>query len=144
MKYTPETTNAQGEKVPAKTEWIYAGTHQETYTIMQLKPEAQNRNPTTIVNHYKEPASIEQAYYAINHVSQLRGDLGAYHNRLEHMENANGNASENLQASESRIRDVDMASEMMSMVKQNVLQQSVQAMLSQANQLPQNILQLLQ
>ncbi|MBD7913514.1 flagellin, partial [Clostridium cibarium] len=63
--------------------------------------------------------------------------------RLEHTIANVDNASENLQAAESRVRDVDMAKEMMAYSKNNILQQAAQAMLAQANQTPQNVLQLL-
>jgi flagellin len=69
--------------------------------------------------------------------------LGATQNRLEHTIKNLDNASENLQAAESRVRDVDMAKEMMELTKQNILQQASQAMLAQANQAPQGVLQLL-
>ncbi len=80
---------------------------------------------------------------AINSVSGTRADLGALQNRLEHTINNLGVASENLTAAESRIRDVDMASEMMNYTKNNILNQAAQAMLAQANTLPQGVLQLL-
>ncbi|CCJ33792.1 flagellin [Caloramator australicus] len=80
---------------------------------------------------------------AINKVSAERSKLGALQNRLEHTINNLGTAAENLTASESRIRDVDMAKEMMLFSKNNILAQAAQAMLAQANQLPQNVLQLL-
>ncbi len=80
---------------------------------------------------------------AIKAVSTQRSALGATQNRLEHTISNLNNASENLQAAESRIRDVDMAKEMMHFTKNNVLQQAAQSMLSQANQAPQNVLQLL-
>ncbi len=81
---------------------------------------------------------------SINTVSSTRGDLGAVQNRLEHTINNLGVTTENLTAAESRIRDVDMAAEMMSFTKNNILTQASQAMLAQANQLPQGVLQLLQ
>ncbi len=80
---------------------------------------------------------------AINKVSSTRGDLGALQNRLEHTINNLETTTENVTASESRIRDVDMAKEMMNYTKQNILNQAAQAMLAQANQLPQGVLQLL-
>jgi len=80
---------------------------------------------------------------AIDKVSAERSKLGAIQNRLEHTIKNLDNVSENLQASESRIRDVDMAKEMMEFTKQNILQQAATAMLAQANQLPQTVLQLL-
>ena len=80
---------------------------------------------------------------AIKKVSEQRSQLGAYQNRLEHTIKNLDASSENLQAAESRIRDVDMAKEMMNFTKNNILQQAAQAMLAQANQAPQGVLQLL-
>lgn len=80
---------------------------------------------------------------AIASVSSERSKLGAVQNRLEHTINNLGTSSENLTAAESRIRDVDMAKEMMSQTKNNILAQAAQAMLAQANQQPQGVLQLL-
>lgn len=80
---------------------------------------------------------------AIESISSYRAKLGAVQNRLEHSINNLGTASENLSASESRIRDVDMAKEMMDFTKNNILSQAAQSMLSQANQQPQGVLQLL-
>lgn len=80
---------------------------------------------------------------AIERVSAERSKLGAYTNRLEHTIANLGTSSENLTAAESRIRDVDMAKEMMNFQKNNILSQAAQAMLAQANQQPQGVLQLL-
>ena len=80
---------------------------------------------------------------AIDTVSSERAKLGAMQNRLEHTIANVNNTSENLTAAESRVRDVDMAKEMMNFSKNNILQQAAQAMLAQANQQPQNVLQLL-
>ncbi|MDA7025527.1 flagellin Hag [Bacillus sp. CLL-7-23] len=80
---------------------------------------------------------------AITNVSNQRANLGAVQNRLEHTINNLGAASENLTAAESRIRDVDMAKEMSEFTKNNILSQASQAMLAQANQQPQSVLQLL-
>ncbi len=80
---------------------------------------------------------------ALNQVSEERSKLGANQNRLEHTINNLGATSENLSAAESRIRDVDMAKEMMDFTKNNILTQAAQAMLAQANQQPQGVLQLL-
>jgi len=81
---------------------------------------------------------------SIKLVSEQRAGLGALQNRLEHTVNNLGVTSENLTAAESRIRDVDMAKEMMEYTKNNILTQAAQAMLAQANQQPQGVLQLLQ
>ena len=80
---------------------------------------------------------------ALENVSKERSKLGAVQNRLEHTIKNLDTSAENLQASEARIRDVDMAKEMMEQTKQNILQQASTAMLAQANQAPQNVLQLL-
>ncbi|WP_068793953.1 flagellin [Brevibacillus laterosporus] len=80
---------------------------------------------------------------ALNKVSEERSKLGANQNRLEHTINNLGATAENLTAAESRIRDVDMAKEMMDFTKNNILTQAAQAMLAQANQQPQGVLQLL-
>ncbi len=89
-------------------------------------------------------AAIDSIDSAINLVSGTRADLGALQNRLEHTVNNLGTTSENLTAAESRIRDVDMAKEMMEMTKNNILTQAAQSMLAQANTQPQGVLQLLQ
>jgi len=96
----------------------------------------------------KDQSSADSAITVINdaieQVSAERSKLGAYQNRLEHTISNLDNTSENLQAAESRIRDVDMAQEMMEFTKQNILQQASTAMLAQANAAPQSVLQLLQ
>ena len=91
----------------------------------------------------KATASIKTIDDAIAKVSEQRSKLGAWQNRLEHTIRNLDTSSENLQASESRIRDVDMAKEMMEFTKNNILSQAAQAMLAQANQQPQGVLQLL-
>lgn len=91
----------------------------------------------------KATGSIDTVDKAIEKVSTQRSKLGANQNRLEHTINNLNTSSENLQAAESRVRDVDMAKEMMTFSKENILSQAAQAMLAQANQQPQGILQLL-
>ena len=88
-------------------------------------------------------AALTTIQNAINKVSSERAKLGAIQNRLEHTINNLGTAAENLTASESRIRDVDMAKEIMEFTKNSILQQAAQAMLAQANMQPQGVLQLL-
>jgi flagellin len=80
---------------------------------------------------------------ALEKVSKQRADLGAYQNRLEYAAKGLLNAHENTQASESRIRDTDMAEEMIGFTKNQILTQSGTAMLAQANVIPQSVLQLL-
>ena len=81
---------------------------------------------------------------ALKAVSRQRADLGAYQNRFEMASNGVAIAAENLQAAESRIRDTDMADEMVAYSKNNILQQAGQSMLAQANQANQGVLSLLQ
>ena len=88
-------------------------------------------------------SSINTIKAAINTVSTNRGNLGALQNRLEHAISNLNTTSENMDAANSAIRDTDMAKEMMNYTKMNILSQAAQAMLAQANQQPQNILQLL-
>jgi flagellin len=88
-------------------------------------------------------SAISVVNNALESVSAERAKLGAVQNRLEYTINNLGTSSENLTASESRIRDVDMAKEMMEFTKNNILSQAAQAMLAQANQQPQGVLQLL-
>lgn len=88
-------------------------------------------------------AAITNVDLAIKTVSAERSKLGAYQNRLDHTIANLSTSSENLTSAESRIRDVDMAKEMMNFQKNNILAQAAQAMLAQANQQPQGVLQLL-
>ena len=88
--------------------------------------------------------AIDKINAAIDAVSSMRSTFGALQNRLDHTLNNLSVQTENLTAAESRIRDVDMAEEMMAYTKNNILVQASQAMLAQANQVPQGVLQLLQ
>jgi flagellin len=88
-------------------------------------------------------AAITNINHAIEQVSAERSKLGAIQNRLEHTIANLGTSAENLQAAESRIRDLDMAEEIMAFTKNNILQQAATAMLAQANMAPQSVLQLL-
>ena len=96
-----------------------------------------------IGNQEGAQAAIDVIKDAINYVSGVRGDFGAIQNRLDHTANNLSVMAENIQDAESAIRDTDVAAEMMSYVKNNILVQSAQAMLAQANQVPQGVLQLL-
>ncbi|MCY9697820.1 flagellin, partial [Paenibacillus alginolyticus] len=88
-------------------------------------------------------SAVKAVDTALQLVSSQRANLGAIQNRLEHTISNLDTSNENLQASESRIRDVDMAKEMMQFTKSNILTQASQAMLAQANQQPQGVLSLL-
>lgn len=119
-----------------------------TMTAAALKGTATGAISMASINVATNNASVISAQInsidaVINKVSGQRADLGAVQNRLEHTINNLGTASENLTAAESRIRDVDMAQAMMEFTKGNILNQAATAMLAQANQLPQTVLQLL-
>ena len=88
--------------------------------------------------------AVNYIKHASNQVSSTRGDLGAIQNRLDHTSNNLSVMRENIQDAESSIRDTDVADEMMAYTKNNILIQSAQAMLAQANAVPQGVLQLLQ
>ncbi|AOY75645.1 flagellin [Clostridium formicaceticum] len=121
-----------------------ANTGQSSFmAIRDMRAEALNVDDIDISEKRSAEAAIEKINGAIERVSAQRSYLGAAQNRLEHSIKNLDTASENLQASESRIRDVDMAREMMEQSKQNILQQASTAMLAQANMKPQSVLQLL-
>lgn len=115
--------------------------------IMDAKGTTGTINAKTDVD-VSSAASAKAAITVINQIidgiSSMRSDFGALQNRLEHTINNLSVQNENITAAESRIRDVDMAKEMMAYTKNNILVQASQAMLAQANQIPQGVLQLLQ
>ena len=96
-----------------------------------------------ITSSGKASTAITTINNAIENVYAQSSQIGAFQNRLEHTISNLDNSSENLQAAESRVRDVDMAKEMMEMTRANILSQASQSMLAQANQQPQSVLQLL-
>ena len=118
--------------------------NQMTVSVGDMHAKALGISDVDISTQAGAKAAVDKIKSAINSVSSTRGDLGAIQNRLEHTINNLSVTSENMTAAESRIRDVDMANEMMAYTKNNILVQSSQAMLAQANQLPQGVLQLLQ
>ncbi|MCM3663589.1 flagellin Hag [Mesobacillus subterraneus] len=97
----------------------------------------------TVSSNGAANTAITNINNAIESVSTMRSKLGSVQNRLEHTISNLETGAENLTAAESRIRDVDMAKEMMSQTKNSILSQAAQAMLAQANQQPQGVLQLL-
>jgi len=98
----------------------------------------------SIADQASAAVAVDKIKAAINTVSDVRGTLGATQNRLDHTINNLSVMTENIQDAESTIRDTDVADEMMAYTKNNILIQSAQAMLAQANQVPQGVLQLLQ
>jgi flagellin len=111
--------------------------------ISDMRATALGVNGLQVTTQAQANIAVKVIDNAIQKVSAQRGTLGALQNRLEHTINNLGTSSENLSAAESRIRDVDMAKEMMNYTKNNILTQAAQAMLAQANQVPQGVLQLL-
>jgi flagellin len=113
------------------------------FTIGTVSTTDLGINGLAVSTQASASAAIASIDAAINTLSTSRANMGAIQNRLEQTINRLGVTSENLQAAESRIRDADMAEEMISFTKYQILQQSGTAMLSQANSAPQNVLQLL-
>jgi len=113
-------------------------------SVKDMRAEAIGVKDIDISTKFGAQTAVETVNNAIEKVSSQRSALGAMQNRLEHTINNLGASSENLTAAESRIRDVDMAKEMMNFQKNNILSQAATAMLAQANQQPQGVLQLLQ
>ena len=118
--------------------------NQLSVSIKDCHVKALGLDKMSIADQDGAKAALEQIKSAINYVSDVRGTLGATQNRLEHTINNLSVMQENIQDAESTIRDTDVADEMMAYTKNNILVQSAQAMLAQANQVPQGVLQLLQ
>ena len=118
--------------------------NQLTVTIQDCHTKSLGIEELDIGTQKGAAAALQTIENAINYVSDVRGTLGATQNRLDHTINNLSVMQENIQDAESTIRDTDIADEMMSYTKNNILIQSAQAMLAQANQVPQGVLQLLQ
>lgn len=128
---------------------LQIGDTSATYNKMNVKIEnchtaALGIKDLSVADQAGAAEAVAKIKDAINTVSGTRGDLGALQNRLEHTSNNLSVMTENIQDAESTIRDTDVADEMMAYTKNNILVQSAQAMLAQANQVPQGVLQLLQ
>ncbi len=115
-----------------------------TVSIQDMHTAALGISGVNISTQDGASSAVDAIKKAINTVSSVRGDLGATQNRLDHTINNLSVMTENIQDAESTIRDTDVADEMMAYTKNNILVQSAQAMLAQANQVPQGVLQLLQ
>ena len=111
--------------------------------IGDMRSHALGLDGVNVMSHDRAARSITIIDNAIDKVSTQRANLGAYQNRLEYTANNLTTASENLTAAESRIRDADMAKEMMEFTKLNIMLQAGNSMLAQANQQPQNVLSLI-
>ena len=112
-------------------------------SIGDIHTDALGISKISIASQQGAADAVDTIKNAINTVSSIRGTLGATQNRLEHTQNNLSVMKENIQDAESTIRDTDVAEEMMAYTKNNILVQSAQAMLAQANQIPQGVLQLL-
>ncbi|MDR7000999.1 flagellin [Neobacillus niacini] len=140
-----ETTQADNKRTDGSaTLQIGANTNQNVnLSINDMRASALGVSGLQVTTQTQANTAMKVIDTAIQKVSSERGKLGALQNRLEHTINNLGTSSENLTAAESRIRDVDMAKEMMNQTKNSILSQAAQAMLAQANQQPQGVLQLL-
>ena len=137
-------TPAKGKSLTLQIGDTSADFNQMAVSVGDMHTDALGIADINISTQVGAQTAVDKIKTAINSVSSTRGDLGAIQNRLEHTINNLSVSAENMTAAESRIRDVDMANEMMAYTKNNILVQSSQAMLAQANQLPQGVLQLLQ
>ena len=115
-----------------------------TVEIPDLRAKALGIDSLNIVDTDNAKITLDKIDNALTRLSSARGDLGAYQNRMEYTIASLAASEENLTAAESRIRDVDMAKEVMAYTKSNILNQTATSMLAQANQQPQNVLSLLQ
>jgi len=145
-------TGAFSRLNPSASMWFHIGAnmHQRERVYIETMTTAALglRNPTVMTfislsTLSKANSVIGLADDALRMISKQRADLGAYQNRLEHAAKGLMNGYENIQAAESRIRDTDMAEQMTSLTRYQILTQAGTAMLAQANQKPQNVLQLL-
>ena len=115
-----------------------------TLTIATMDAEALSIDSLNVATFTTAGSAMTQIQHAISSVSKQRSALGAVQNRLEHTVKNLDNIAENTQSAESRIRDTDMADEMVNYSKNNILAQAGQSMLAQANQSTQGVLSLLQ
>ena len=147
MQVTNTTTTEAKEATKGLT--LQIGDTADSYnqlnvSIGDMHTSALGLDGISIADQDSAAAAVEAIKNAINIVSDVRGTLGATQNRLDHTINNLSVMTENIQDAESTIRDTDVADEMMAYTKNNILIQSAQAMLAQANQVPQGVLQLLQ
>ena len=145
---TTTTSELSEKQQGAKALQLQIGDTSDTFNQLQVKVGDMHRaalglKGLNIGTAQDASGAIAKIKDAINYVSGVRGDLGATQNRLEHTANNLSVMAENIQDAESTIRDTDVAEEMMAYTKNNILIQSAQAMLAQANAVPQGVLQLL-
>ena len=147
MKKISEETKFNGKQLlnTAGTFTIQAGANSETRTITtaDLSSIANGLSTITISSSSQAQSFVENVDKALTSINDARSALGAMQNRLEYTANNLTTSTENLTAAESRIRDVDVAKEMVTLSKLNILNQASQAMVSQAKQQPESVSQLL-
>ena len=147
MKKISEETKFNGKKLlnTAGTFTIQAGANSETRKIAtaDLSSIANGLSTITISSSSQAQSFVENVDKALTSINDARSALGAMQNRLEYTANNLTTSTENLTAAESRIRDVDVAKEMVTLSKLNILNQASQAMVSQAKQQPESVSQLL-
>ncbi len=144
ITFTGKGRDTEGHDLTLQIGDTAASFNQMTVSVQAMDIESLGIQNIDISSQAGAKAAIDVIKAAINKVSSTRGDLGAVQNRLEHTINNLSVTTENMTSAESRIRDTDIAEEMMAYTKNNILVQSSQAMLAQANQIPQGVLQLLQ
>ncbi|MNI72827.1 putative flagellin YvzB [compost metagenome] len=140
------TTDIKDIDYAAVTVKIQTGDREDDYLkipLFDVRSAALGISTIGVSSNTDSGQSLDKLSNALSLVSAYRSVYGAYQNRLEHTMNNVGNYTENLVASESRIRDTDMSKEMVEYTKNNILLQSAQAMLAQANTAPQGVLTLL-
>lgn len=148
---TGKFANPAGGGTPTASMWFHIGPNKDqrersfigTMTALGLKIRNADNTFISLSSPDKANASLGLVDGALTKISKQRADLGAYHIRLEYATKGLMNAYENMQASESRIRDVDMAEEMVGFVKNQILMRSSTAMLAQANVKTASVMQLL-
>lgn len=146
LTYTGDLILQTGARTKDSVQFTFS---YESRGIGELKPdlnctaEGLGLAALSLKTQYHANYAIDQLDHALNKVSLIRATFGSAQNRLEHKVTNLANVNQNLTEAESAIRDTDMAKEMMNYTKSNILQQAAQTMLAQANQIPQNTLQLL-
>ena len=147
MKKISEETKFNGKQLlnTAGTFTIQAGANSETRKIetADLSSIANGLSTISVSSSTDAQGFVTKVDNALKLINNARSNLGAMQNRLEYTANNLTTSTENLTAAESRIRDVDVAKEMVTLSKLNILNQASQAMVSQANQQPESVSQLL-
>ena len=143
LKAIASRAKFNGKELKSFTGYLQIGANKDDHMQISVKVKV-SLATKDVSSHTTASATISAVQKAIKEVSAQRSSLGAVQNRLEYTVNNLENYSENLTAAESRIRDTDMASEMVNYSKANIVQQAAQSMLAQANQSTQGVLSLLQ